>query len=83
MDKGAEPGEFWNVNLPAPPLDGSDDDPGIVFCHQCTQPLPTEFVVDEAGFRYVGAYEKRLRDRGADVEVCLNGQISVVKIQMW
>ncbi|MEM8503565.1 MAG: 5'/3'-nucleotidase SurE [Cyanobacteria bacterium P01_D01_bin.1] len=83
MEKGTQPGEFWNVNLPAPPLDGSADEPDVIFCNQCTQPLPTEFVVDEAGFRYVGAYEKRLRDRGADVEVCLDGQISAVKIRMW
>ncbi len=77
------PGQFWNVNLPAPPLDGSTDDPEIVFCQRCTQPLPTDFEVDEAGFRYVGAYEDRLRDPSGDVDVCLSGRISVVSIQMW
>ena len=76
-------GQFWNVNLPAPPLDGSADDPEIVFCQGCTQPLPIEFVVDEAGFRYAGAYEDRLRDPKSDVDVCLSGRISVVKVQMW
>jgi 5'-nucleotidase len=77
------PGQFWNVNLPAPPLDGSPDNPDIVFCESCTQPLPTDFKVDDDGFRYVGAYEERLRDDNGDVAVCLGGRISVVKIRMW
>ncbi len=78
-------GEFWNVNLPAATATtaSSQDDPDIVFCKQCTQPLPTEFLIDENGFRYAGAYEKRLRDLGGDVDVCFSGNISVVKIQMW
>ena len=86
----AEPlseGAFWNVNLPAAPESGREaggaDEPKIVFCDRCTHPLPTEFAVDEAGFRYVGAYEQRPRDVGADVDVCFSGNISVVKIQMW
>ncbi len=83
MAEPPKPGQFWNVNLPAAPVDGSADDPEIVFCRRCTQPLPTEFEVDEKGFRYVGAYENRPRDSGADVDVCLRGSISAVKIQMW
>jgi len=76
-------GQFWNVNLPAPPLAGGADDPDMVMCDRCTQPLPTEFVVDEAGFRYAGAYEERPRDLGKDVDVCLGGRISIVRIQLW
>ncbi|MGC1306688.1 MAG: 5'/3'-nucleotidase SurE [Phormidesmis sp.] len=87
MAKAPEPGQFWNVNLPAPPLDstadGATDQPEIVFCKSCTQPLPMEFVVDEAGFRYAGAYEDRLRDADGDVDVCLSGRISVVNIRLW
>ena len=83
MEKPSQPGQFWNVNLPAAPLDGAADDPEMVFCGQCTQPLPTEFEIDEKGFRYAGAYEDRLRDRGADVDICLGGKISVVQVQMW
>lgn len=83
MEKKLEPGQFWNVNLPAPPAGGAADDPEIVVCRQCTQPLPTDFVIDEAGFRYVGAYEKRLRDPDGDVDVCLSGSISVVQVRLW
>lgn len=78
-----EEGAFWNVNLPAAPQDGSQDEPEVVYCKLCTQPLPTEFAVDELGFRYAGAYESRLRDVDGDVDVCFSGNISVVKIQMW
>ncbi|MEM6866955.1 MAG: 5'/3'-nucleotidase SurE [Cyanobacteria bacterium P01_C01_bin.121] len=84
-----KPGEFWNVNLPAAQTALTDvqnsakDEPEIVFCEQCTQPLPTEFLVDETGFRYTGAYENRSRDAGADVDVCFSGNISVVKVRMW
>jgi len=95
LSKDLAEGEFWNVNLPAAPAgvgpdsgpdsgpDGGPDDPEMVFCDRCTQPLPTEFVVDAAGFRYAGAYENRLRDAGADVDVCFGGRISIVKIRMW
>jgi 5'-nucleotidase len=87
MDTALAAGEFWNVNLPAAPATGStvsvEDDPDIVFCDRCTQPLPTAFAVDETGFRYTGAYAERLRDAGRDVEVCFSGRISVVKIRMW
>ena len=83
MSRPIVEGEFWNVNFPAPPLDGSADDPEMVFCEGCTQPLPLEFEVDELGFRYAGAYENRPRDSGRDVEVCLSGRISIVKVQLW
>ncbi len=83
MREALPPGQFWNVNLPAPPLDDSADHPEIVFCDSCTQPLPIEFEVDEAGFRYAGAYENRLRDEEGDVAVCLSGRVSVVRIRMW
>lgn len=90
LNQTPEPGTFWNVNLPAVPTaedancEGAhDDEPEIIFCQGCTQPLPTEFVVDETGFRYAGAYENRPRDHNRDVDVCLSGRISVVKIQLW
>ncbi|MFK8182073.1 MAG: 5'/3'-nucleotidase SurE [Phormidesmis sp.] len=83
MDQPMSDGEFWNVNFPAPPLDGSVDNPDIVFCEGCTQPLPLECSVDETGFRYTGAYESRPRDAGRDVDVCLSGRISVVKMKLW
>jgi 5'-nucleotidase len=75
------PGCFWNVNLPH--LTEADPDPDIVFCHSCTQPLPTEFKVEEDKFYYVGEYGKRRRDPGSDVEVCFGGRIAITKICLW
>ncbi|MEM6451626.1 MAG: 5'/3'-nucleotidase SurE [Cyanobacteria bacterium P01_D01_bin.105] len=83
MGKPIAAGEFWNVNFPAPPLDGTVDNPEMVFCEGCTQPLPLEFEADETGFRYAGAYENRPRDTGRDVDVALGGDISIVRMQLW
>lgn len=76
-----EPGMFWNVNLPH--LAADDPEPDLVFCPCCTQPLPTEFVVENNQFRYVGEYGQRRRDAGADVEVCFGGNISISPIRLW
>ncbi|MBD0266681.1 MAG: 5'/3'-nucleotidase SurE [Cyanobacteria bacterium Co-bin8] len=76
-----EPGCFWNVNLPH--LSADDPDPAMVECACCTQPLPTDFVVENNQFRYVGEYGMRSRDPGSDVEVCFSGQISLTKICLW
>lgn len=83
MSKPLVAGEFWNVNFPASSSAGTEDDPEIVFCEGCTQPLPLEFEADDMSFRYSGAYENRPRDSGRDVDVCLGGRISVVKVRMW
>ncbi len=74
-------GTFWNVNLPHPEADAPE--PEIVFCHLCTQPLPTTFEIDGEYFRYVGSYGDRLRDEGADVDVCFSGNIAVTEIRLW
>ncbi|MEO1127758.1 MAG: 5'/3'-nucleotidase SurE [Cyanobacteria bacterium J06639_16] len=74
-------GTFWNVNLPWANPDRSE--PDIVFCDACTQPLPTQFAIENGEFRYVGQYGDRLRDPGADVDVCFSGQISVTQVRLW
>lgn len=81
LNESLEPGCFWNVNLPH--LNADDPDPELVLCSCCTQPLPTEFVVENDLFHYVGAYGDRLRDPGSDVEVCFSGKISLTKICLW
>ncbi|MFE4106202.1 5'/3'-nucleotidase SurE [Almyronema epifaneia] len=74
-------GAFWNVNLPH--LAENDPDPEIVFCPTCTQPLPTDYVVENHQFRYVGEYGQRSRDPGADVDTCFSGKISISQIRLW
>jgi 5'-nucleotidase len=75
------PGRFWNVNLPH--CQPGDPEPKIVFCPACTQPLPTAYAIQNNQFHYTGDYGSRLRDPGADVEVCFSGNISVTEIRLW
>ncbi|MGD1860048.1 MAG: 5'/3'-nucleotidase SurE [Leptolyngbyaceae cyanobacterium] len=81
MSSPLAPGRFWNVNLPY--LQANDPQPELIFCATCTQPLPTEFKVENNQFRYVGKYGDRARDPGGDVDVCLLGNISVSEIRLW
>lgn len=81
MQTTPPPGQFWNVNLPH--LRPEDPDPEIVFCSLCTQPLPTEYRVENDQFFYIGKYRDRSRDRGADVDICLSGKISISEIRLW
>lgn len=77
-------GMFWNVNLPA----SSDVDkytaaPQIIECPLCTQPLPMEHEIDEQGLRFIGRYDQRSRDPGADVDVCFSGNIAITPVRLW
>jgi 5'-nucleotidase len=74
-------GSFWNINLPH--LEADAADPEIVFCSPCTQPLPTDYHLDETSIRYAGNYGLRERDPGADVDVCFSGNIAVTQIRLW
>ena len=81
MAEGLAPGCFWNVNLPH--LAAEAPDPDLVICSSCTQPLPTEFKVEQDQFHYIGEYGQRRHDPGSDVEVCFGGSIAVSKICLW
>lgn len=80
LARPAEPGTFWNVNLPHP-MPG-EPVPDIVFCPACTQPLPAKYRVDGDYLYYAGDYQSRDRDAGADVEVCFSGRIAVTQIKV-
>lgn len=78
-------GLFWNVNLPhvsAHDLEANGE-PNIVECPLCTQPLPMEYQVDEQGLSFVGRYDQRLRDAGADVDICFSGNIAITPVRLW
>jgi 5'-nucleotidase len=75
------PGCFWNVNLPH--LQAQDPEPEMVFCTPCTQPLPTEFKVENNQFNYTGQYGNRRHDPNSDVAICFGGQIAVTRICLW
>jgi 5'-nucleotidase len=81
MAQTLPPGCFWNVNLPH--LTADDPEPELVFCIPCTQPLPTEFKVDQGQFYYVGDYGNRRHDPDSDVAVCFGGNIAVTQVRLW
>ncbi|MGI0495497.1 5'/3'-nucleotidase SurE [Alkalinema pantanalense CENA528] len=79
MAQPIEPGSFWNINLPH--LDPTAQDPDVIRCKPCTQPLPVGFRVEADRYIYQGEYSARRRDTGSDVDVCLSGRIAIV--QLW
>ena len=81
MGETLPPGCFWNVNLPH--LQPGDRDPEMVFCAPCTQPLPTEFKIDQGQFHYTGDYGRRRHDPDSDVAVCFGSSIAITKICLW
>lgn len=78
LARPTERGEFWNINLPH--LSPGDPDPEVVFCRPCTQPLPVNYRVEGDRYHYEGVYSERLRDPGADVDLCFSGKITVSRL---
>jgi 5'-nucleotidase len=77
-----EPGVFYNVNLPH--LMPGDAEPDVVFCSLDPNPLPLSYRHDEGeGMFYDGDYHSRKRVRGADVDVCFNGNIAVTPVRLF
>ncbi|MEM9213159.1 MAG: 5'/3'-nucleotidase SurE [Cyanobacteria bacterium P01_F01_bin.150] len=78
-------GTFWNVNLPSRPEDSAEfnDEPDIIECPLCTQPLPIEHRVDGESLCFIGRYDQRPRDKGADVDVCFSGNIAITSVRLW
>ena len=80
LQRPAQPGTFWNVNLPH--LEPGDPDPEVVFCKLSTQPLPVNYRIEGEQFYYVGEYAKRARAPGTDVDVCFSGCIAVSQLSL-
>lgn len=81
MERPLAPGQFWNINLPS--VGPTQPEPDIVFCPVCTQPLPTPCSLEAGKFQYLGDYQNRQKDAGADVDICFSGNISVSQISLW
>jgi len=80
LAKPAEPGVFWNVNLPDPV--GPASQPEIVFCPLDPHPLPAVYRFVDGRFRYCGSYHERPRETGHDVDVCFSGAIAVTRVAL-
>jgi 5'-nucleotidase len=94
LTDSAEPGFFWNVNLPDLSTEaagsdvGSKDDsssrcPELVDCPIGRGHLPVEFVRNAGSLTYRGVYQERPREKGDDVDVCFGGDIAVTRMSIW
>jgi 5'-nucleotidase len=75
-----EAGSFWNINVPH--LAAEEGEPGAVFCPLDGGPLPLSFRVEEDFYHYDGNYHQRVRQAGADVDVCFSGKIAVTLVRL-
>jgi len=75
------PGVFWNINLPH--LGPEEADPSVVYCPLDRGPLPLSFRLEEEHHYYDGNYHQRLREPGADVDICFGGRIAVTKLSLF
>jgi len=80
LARPAEPGVFWNVNLPH--LMPGDPDPDVVECPLDPHPLPLSYRHEEGTHYYDGDYHNRQRLSGGDVAVCFGGRIAVTRIRL-
>jgi len=69
---------YISVNLPH--LDPGQARPAVVRCDLDPSPLPLAMDYSADGLRYCGNYHQRQRIPGADVDVCMGGNLSVVEL---
>ncbi|MBV8901536.1 MAG: 5'/3'-nucleotidase SurE [Verrucomicrobia bacterium] len=78
------PGVFYSVNLPH--LEPNETrEPQVVFCPLDPNPLPLNYRHEQEAdeFYYEGDYTSRRRKAGADVDVCLRGDIAVTELRLF
>lgn len=78
--RAAEPGEFWNVNLPD--LAEGSADPQVVECAVDASPFGLGYRLTDQGWAYESNYHERPRIAGADVDVCFGGHISLSRMRV-
>lgn len=82
LPRPAEPGLFYNVNLPHLAADARE--PEITFCPLDPRPLPLSYRHEGDDHHYYdGHYHSRERIPGADVDICFGGRIAVTEIRLF
>jgi 5'-nucleotidase len=82
LARPAEPGLFYNVNLPH--LGSAESDPEVVFCPLDPHALPLSYRrEDGSAMHYDGDYHARRHAAGTDVDVCFGGRIAVTAIRLF
>lgn len=80
LARPCSPGQFWNVNLPAPEL--ASGAPEVVHCSLDPSPLVLSFREERDLLHYDGRYSLRPRREGMDVDVCFSGRIAVTRMSV-
>jgi len=84
LARSTQTGLFYSVNLPH--LEPKEkNEPQVVFCPLDPNPLPLEYrhEKEEDAFYYEGDYTTRRRQPGADIDVCLQGDIAVTELRLF
>jgi 5'/3'-nucleotidase len=84
LAQSTQPGLFYSVNLPH--LEPKEKkEPQVAFCPLDPNPLPLDYrhEKEEDEFYYEGDYTTRRRKAGADVDVCLRGDIAVTELRLF
>lgn len=72
------PGWFWNVNLPHPADESTDQE--IVFCPLDPSPHAFEYEARDGELHWVSDFHNRPRRPDHDVDVCMGGRIAVTEL---
>lgn len=73
---------FWNVNLPS--INGSSEmmnsEIPARLCRLDRSPHRLAYEQEQNGYQFVGTYQDRPRETGADVSLCFGGAITVTRV---
>jgi len=78
LPRPPRPGYFWNVNLPHPADESTDQ--AIVHCPLDPSPHAFEYERRDGALHWISDYHSRPRRPGHDVDVCLSGRIAITEI---
>jgi 5'-nucleotidase len=84
LARPTQPWLFYSVNLPH--LEPKENkEPQVVFCPLDPNPLPLNYrhEQEEDEFYYEGNYTTRRRNAGADIDVCLRGDVAVTELRLF
>ena len=79
-ERPAEPGEFWNVNLPD--LEPGAVVPAVIECLVDPSPFALDYRLADGGWHYDARYHDRPRRPGSDVATCFGGEISLSRLRV-
>ncbi len=81
LDGRVQPGQYWNVNFPLAHDTLAADAIPLVECPLDRTPLPNDYTPNERGYTYDGDYHARQYKPGTDVDICMQGQVSLTLVK--